>query len=381
MKKLIILLLILLCSCTSQKSYFSLADEGNIANVKSQYSGTCWVTAASTSIESSYKMKYNQDIEIDPSKIADDIYDDNKEEGYFLKKGTDKYDFGGWSWMIIEAAANGIEDYILTEGYGIKEFSRDEIKDVIENFGAVTIDINDYSYRFGTFDGKKTLNALENDFIDHAVVLIGWDDNFPKENFKKPASQNGAWLAQNSKGPSWGNDGRYWISYDTPLESPTIFSVSKDYEHVEYYDGAKFSSIQTGDKTTVYNKFHYEGLLKAVGTYTTKPNQKLDISIYDDNDNLLTNLSTTEKLEGYHLIQLKEPINVKDYRIQITYDGQAPVEGESWQDGVLSFVASIDKDVSYVKIDDKWYDLSSPNTIAKLHIDFMPNNCSIKAIY
>lgn len=381
MKKILVLLLVFLCSCSSSKSYFSLADQGIITNVKSQYSGTCWVTAASTSIESTYKIKHNEDIEIDPLKIADDVYDDDKSEGYFLKKGTDKYGFGGWSWMIIEAAANGIEDYVLTEGYDIKDFSRDEIKDIIENFGAVTVDVNDYSYRYGTFDGKKTLNALENDFVDHAVVLIGWDDNFPKENFKKPATQNGAWLAQNSKGPSWGNDGHYWISYDTPITSPTVFSISKEYSHVEYYDGGIFSSIQTGDQTTIYNKFHYEGLLKAVGTYTRKPNQKLDISIYDDNDNLLTSLSTTEKLEGYHLIELKEPIEVKDYRIQITYDGPAPIEGESWNDGVLSFVATIDPDISYVKIDDKWYDLSSPNTVAKLGIDFMPNNCSIKAIY
>lgn len=382
MKKfLIVLSLLLLTACNNEPSFFSLIDEGYATKVKAQYSGTCWVTAASTSMESSYKIRHNEDIEIDPLKIVDAIYDDNKKEGYFLKKGTDKYDIGGWSWMIVEKVANGIEDYILTEGYDFSNSNIDEIKEIIRNYGAITIDINDYSYRYGTYDGKKTLNALENDFIDHTVVILGYDDNFSKDNFKKPATQNGAWLAQNSMGPSWGNDGYYWISYDTPIISPTIFTISKDYNHVEYYDEGKSNSIQTQDKTTVYNNFRFEGLLKAVGTYTTKKDQKLEINIYDKNDNLLANLTTTPKLEGYHLIELKKPIEVKDYRIQITYDGSAPVEGESWDDGILSYVASIEKDESYVLIGNEFYDLSLPTTIAKLGIDFMPNNCSIKAVY
>ena len=48
-------------------------------------------------------------------------------------------------------------------------------------------------------------------------MLVGWDDNFPKENFNSACrpSSNGAWLVRNS----WGGDGysRYgyfWLSYE-----------------------------------------------------------------------------------------------------------------------------------------------------------------------
>lgn len=379
-------MLILITGCQTsnlapKEKYFSLVDNEYDTPIKFQYSGTCWATAASSCIESSYKLQNNQDITINPLKIIDAIYDENKQEGYFLKNNIDKYGLGGWSWMIIESASNGIEDYILSEGYDLQTTDIPTLKQTIKQFGAITVDIADLSYRYGTFDGKKTFNATENDYIDHAVVILGWDDDFPKENFTQPANQNGAWLAQNSLGDSWGNNGYYWVSYDTPLTSPTVFKITKDYNHVEHYDGGSNNRIQTGDKTTVYNKFHHKGLLKAIGTYTTIDNQKLEISIYDDNEKLLSSFNTKLTNEGYHLIKLKDEIEVENFKVVITYHGSAPVESESWSDTFLNYNVGINKDESYVLIDNKWYDISDSNIKQLLKIDFEPNNVCIKAIY
>lgn len=48
----------------------------------------------------------------------------------------------------------------------------------------------------------------------HAIVLAGWDDTYPKERFTVPPPGDGAYLAKNSWGTAWGNDGGYfYISY------------------------------------------------------------------------------------------------------------------------------------------------------------------------
>lgn len=58
----------------------------------------------------------------------------------------------------------------------------------------------------------------------HSICIVGWDDNYSKDNFRedKRPSRNGAWYCKNSWGESWCRDGGYfWISYeDTTLFSP-----------------------------------------------------------------------------------------------------------------------------------------------------------------
>ena len=52
-------------------------------------------------------------------------------------------------------------------------------------------------YDYASYHSPEYLsNDIESTF--HAVTIVGWDDNFPKENFVEPASEDGAWLAKNS---------------------------------------------------------------------------------------------------------------------------------------------------------------------------------------
>lgn len=50
----------------------------------------------------------------------------------------------------------------------------------------------------------------------HAVTIIGWDDNYSKDNFNenlKPQN-DGAYIAINSWGENWGDNGVFYISYE-----------------------------------------------------------------------------------------------------------------------------------------------------------------------
>lgn len=78
------------------------------------------------------------------------------------------------------------------------------IKQAILDYGPVAVGIyvgSDFqAYTGGIF------NSLQNGTINHAVVLVGWDDN---------QGTNGVWILRNSWGPYWGEDGYMRIEYGT----------------------------------------------------------------------------------------------------------------------------------------------------------------------
>lgn len=48
---------------------------------------------------------------------------------------------------------------------------------------------------------------------NHAVTIVGWDDNFSRYNFNRTAPGDGAWIVRNSWGPSYLERGYYYVSY------------------------------------------------------------------------------------------------------------------------------------------------------------------------
>ena len=48
---------------------------------------------------------------------------------------------------------------------------------------------------------------------NHAVTIVGWNDNYPATNFSTRPPGNGAWLCKNSWGKSFGQSGYFYVSY------------------------------------------------------------------------------------------------------------------------------------------------------------------------
>lgn len=91
-----------------------------------------------------------------------------------------------------------VETWGWVDAYSVQP-SVDEIKAAMCQYGPLTAAVAAtpafIAYSSGTFDEKS--NAA----INHAVMLVGWDD-----------SRN-AWLMRNSWGTNWGEDGYMWIDY------------------------------------------------------------------------------------------------------------------------------------------------------------------------
>ncbi len=99
---------------------------------------------------------------------------------------------------------------------------RQRAKQLIHDYGAVVIGFRifgEYMSSNGENYYMPNMNSVpRNKGGYHAIILVGWDDNYSGSNFRSNANPNGtntngAWLAVNSYGTSFGNGGFFWISY------------------------------------------------------------------------------------------------------------------------------------------------------------------------
>ena len=48
----------------------------------------------------------------------------------------------------------------------------------------------------------------------HGISIVGWNDNYSRDNFTVKPQNDGAFLCLNSWGENWGNNGYFWVSYE-----------------------------------------------------------------------------------------------------------------------------------------------------------------------
>lgn len=89
-----------------------------------------------------------------------------------------------------------------------------QIKQHIQNYGSVQASIHGNSSSLSAFScynndtGAKFCDNSIMHSIDHAVSIIGWDDNYSIDNFAETSrpTSNGAWIVRNS----WGENAEEW---------------------------------------------------------------------------------------------------------------------------------------------------------------------------
>lgn len=227
---------------------YDLRDHNKVSEIRDQGpNGSCWTFACYSSLESTLR----------PGEILD-FSEKHMRNTHGFDWGPEK---GGnrfistaylarWSGPILEeedpySPYDFVSPKNLVRAKDIKEVmylpdmdvdfdeGMNAIKDAIMNYGAV---------QTAMYASDRYLNKAEWAHYcprrvngNHAVAIIGWDDNYPKENFRQTPPKDGAWLIRNSWGKGMGIDGYYWASYyDTVVGTNNAVYFAKDKGESDY---------------------------------------------------------------------------------------------------------------------------------------------------
>lgn len=205
--------------------------------------------------------------------------------------------------------------------YGTDEAKREAIKKAIVRYGAVASTQNMEDEPIGrTKDGMEIHMYRGEEKMNHAVSLIGWDDDF---EFKE---HRGAWLVKDSdhKDEKTGKHiGYFWILYDDVHagKDPYMGGVSfrgvekRKYDRVytHSYHGWRYS---TGDDSSIKKVGSLFSIkegekLSAIGVYTTSLDVTVKLEIYSDvNGVLLGKVEEDFYYPGFHRIDLEKPLSL-----------------------------------------------------------------------
>lgn len=201
------------------------------------------------------------------------------------------------------------------------------LKGYIQTYGPIYVSMyagdnsdRDWWHEFSDYDGSYTLYYEGAHDPNHAVLIIGWDDDLSH------AGGTGGWIVKNSWGADWGDDGYFYIAYGSAsigTDSSSIYAW-QDYDpdgDIMYYDEAGWWS-QRGCSSSMTGwglcKFIPSGdtYVTRVEFWTTDKTTDIDVYIYDDFDgtthsNLLwSDLDNSFYEAGYHGVVVDPPLTV-----------------------------------------------------------------------
>ncbi len=210
----------------------------------------------------------------------------------------------------------------------------DNIKYALTNYGAVAVGVyvddamagyspsSDY-YKPSTcaaYIPEDNPDNLTVGWANHEVSIVGWDDNFASADFATQPPGDGAWIARNSWGTNWGDEGYYYLSYyDAVLDTGATYigETPDNYRNIYQYDPLgwiiSYSPVDQGDETAWFaNVFTSQQteVLKATSFYAGGVNNSYEIYIYDSIGGELICGPQAGILNepGYHTVPLDEAV-------------------------------------------------------------------------
>ncbi len=237
-----------------------------------------------------------------------------------------------------ETNYNAIADKWVKEVVELQPKDFAGIKKAIYETGPVVTSIfspneyNDTGTKYEQYAyNKKTYSEcyLGEESTNHEIILVGWDDNYPKDRFWYEPNNNGAFIAKNSWGDDFGDGGYYYISY----EDIHVGDVAVYYKRVEDNPGNKYTYYINGEfgatdyVTTYINEAWYHswyyfdgtGKITDVGTYCLNTSAEYELYIVENYDGTYKDLNRRRLLQkgvfdhkGYYEIELNEPQRVND---------------------------------------------------------------------
>ena len=212
---------------------------------------------------------------------------------------------------LVYTDGNGAE-YSKTE---INEI-RNEIKTHIMNCGGITIDILAPTMYYN--EDTHAANFQANGFANHSVTIIGWDDNYSKNNFNDKPDSNGAYIILNSWGDEWGENGIYYISYEDFLVETSMRGVTSisdiEYDKLYQYDMSEMCNyINAQYAANVFTAQENGKLTQVMIGSLSNQTCNIYISVEENEFNINNRIKVANNVllkPGYNTISLTSNINI-----------------------------------------------------------------------
>ena len=226
---------------------------------------------------------------------------------------------------------------------------------------------------------------------NHAVAIVGWDDNK-----KTSASKPGAWLIKNSWGTGWGDDGYFWISFYDKVAGHHDQMGAVSFQNVERLKYRRLYSHDVhgwrdtkADVLEAMNSFTAGGFsgeretLGAVSFFTTEDGTEYAVDVYGDFEQgelktLLSKSVGVQERKGFHTVDLDLPVSLEPGQkfyvvVKLSKGGHAfdktsnvPVLLGSQER--VTVVSKAEKGQSFYRKEGAWVDLTTFNDSANFCI-------------
>ena len=289
---------------------------------------------------------------------------------------------------------------------------RNDIKEHIIKYGGVVAytSATQYDY-YSSSDIISSKAYYCNDIntnFDHAVTIVGWDDNYSRDNFtgKAKPTKDGAYLVLNSYSDKVFDEGYLYISYEDVWIESTLYGITGtseiNYDNIYQYDnyGAGLPITLYDNQNNVLDSVYYSSIYsrndaetELLDAVSVASNKYCEFEIYvnpngnDLNSNNLIKVATTDVLSpGYHKINFDSiKLTGTEFAIvikEIAVDGNASLMVEPQINGTFYEYANATIGNSKISIDgDNWQNLADLGVLYSggLSIDMTKSDVCIKA--
>lgn len=278
--------------------FYDGRNEGRVPAVKNQGNlGTCWAFASLQALEASLLPGESLDLSEDHMSIGNGFSIPQQEGGEFTMSLAYLLSWKGPVLETQDPYGDGISPKGLKAVKHVQEVQMipgkdyEKIKQAVLRYGGVQSSL----YTSMTDENSRSASYNEEAYAycyigskppNHDSVIIGWDDNYPKENFQAEVNGNGAFICLNSWGKGFGDQGYYYVSYyDSNIGmNNLVYSLTEEvnnYSHIYQSDLRGWVGQLGYGEDTIWFSNVYEAnsdeALSAVGFYATDSNTSYEI--------------------------------------------------------------------------------------------------------
>ena len=301
---------------------------------------------------------------------------------------TDEYHIMDYSAYMVPNKNLAYDTSVYMKDAIFSQYDKTRTKALLSEYGSVAVMM--YMDDSGMYYNPDTAASCfpYSDYVNHAVTLVGWNDNYSKKNFGPYSGvrNNGAWIVKNSYDTDWGDNGYFYISYEDQSLCNLVChtaTTQQAYPNNYFYDGANpcYYTFSCSPGYSIANVFtakagngNYEQLGEIVAA-SSSDNATYQIQIYTDLRNPKDPTSGTpayakpfkytQELAGIDTITLPTPVQLNPrskFSVVLTLVG-SPIDyyiERSVDFGWIESVSGINTGQSfYTKNSKNWKDVAT----------------------